>query len=85
MVPFSFAEKLALAVLVLTALPALVEPLAPPAVFDELMYHLPYAREVAQSGRLGVHEWLRYPGFPTTTTWSMPARCCSATTCCRTC
>ena len=63
-VPFSFADKLALAVLVLTALPALVEPLAPPAVFDELMYHLPYAREVAQSGRLGVHEWLRYPWFP---------------------
>lgn len=62
--PFDFVEKLALLALALTALPALVEPLAPPAVFDELMYHLPYAREVAQSGRLGVHEWLRYPWFP---------------------
>ncbi|MDM0067187.1 glycosyltransferase family 39 protein [Variovorax sp. J31P207] len=62
--PFGFVEKLALLAFVLTALPALVEPLAPPAAFDELMYHLPYAREVAQSGRLGVHEWLRYPWFP---------------------
>ena len=39
-------------------------PLAPPAAFDELMYHLPYAREVAHSGSLGIHEWLRYPWFP---------------------
>jgi len=62
--PFGFVEKLALLAFVLTALPALVEPLAPPAAFDELMYHLPYAREVLQSGRLGVHEWLRYPWFP---------------------
>ncbi|MGO4396026.1 ArnT family glycosyltransferase [Variovorax sp. M-6] len=61
---WTFVEKLALLVLALTALPALVEPLAPPAAFDELMYHLPMAREVAQSGRLGVHEWLRYPWFP---------------------
>lgn len=62
--PWTFVEKLALAVLALTALPALVEPLAPPAAFDELMYHLPYARELAQSGRLAIHEWLRYPWFP---------------------
>ncbi|MDM0014371.1 phospholipid carrier-dependent glycosyltransferase [Variovorax sp. J22P168] len=62
--PASFVEKLALVVLALTALPALVEPLAPPAAFDELMYHLPYARELAQTGRLGIHEWLRYPWFP---------------------
>ena len=50
--------------LALVALPALMAPLAPPAAFDELMYHLPYARQVAQSGSLGIHEWLRYPWFP---------------------
>lgn len=60
----SRAEGTALAVLVLVALPALLEPLAPPAEFDELMYHLPYARLVAQSGALGIHDWLRYPWFP---------------------
>ena len=62
--PFAWSEKVALVVLALIALPALFAPLAPPAVFDELMYHLPYARQVAQSGALGVHEWLRYPWFP---------------------
>jgi hypothetical protein len=48
----------------LVALPALVAPLAPPIAFDELMYHLPYARQVAQQGTLGIHDWLRYPWFP---------------------
>ncbi|VTU15590.1 hypothetical protein H6CHR_00281 [Variovorax sp. PBL-H6] len=57
-------EKVGLAALALVALPTLVAPLAPPAAFDELMYHLPYARQVAQSGTLGIHEWLRYPWFP---------------------
>ncbi|OUM02235.1 hypothetical protein A8M77_12020 [Variovorax sp. JS1663] len=60
----SWVEKVALAALALVALPTLFEPLAPPAAFDELMYHLPYARQVAQSGTLGIHEWLRYPWFP---------------------
>ncbi|WP_256856599.1 glycosyltransferase family 39 protein [Variovorax sp. KK3] len=60
----SWLEKVALAALALVALPTLFEPLAPPAAFDELMYHLPYARLVAQSGSLGIHEWLRYPWFP---------------------
>ncbi len=50
--------------LALVALPALIAPLAPPAAFDELMYHLPYARRVAQTGALGIHDWLRYPWFP---------------------
>ena len=59
-----FLEKAALAALALVALPALVAPLVPPMAFDELMYHLPYAREVARSGSLGIHEWLRYPWFP---------------------
>ncbi|WP_431125911.1 ArnT family glycosyltransferase [Variovorax paradoxus] len=58
------ADKIAAIALALVALPALVAPLAPPAAFDELMYHLPYARQVAQQGSLGIHEWLRYPWFP---------------------
>jgi len=57
-------DRVALAALLITALPAVVTPLAPPFAFDELMYHLPYAREVAGSGRLGVYEWMRYPWFP---------------------
>jgi 4-amino-4-deoxy-L-arabinose transferase-like glycosyltransferase len=62
--PFSRLDKMALGILLLLALPVLVAPLAPPAVFDELMYHLPYAREVAKSGALCIDEWLRYPWFP---------------------
>ncbi|MBU1361816.1 MAG: glycosyltransferase family 39 protein [Gammaproteobacteria bacterium] len=61
---WGWADRIALVVLALIALPALFAPLAPPAAFDELMYHLPYARQVAQSGSLGVYEWLRYPWFP---------------------
>lgn len=57
-------DKAALGALVLIALPALVAPLAPPAAFDELMYHLPYARMLAQTGTLGIYDWLRYPWFP---------------------
>jgi hypothetical protein len=33
----------------------------PPLVWDELMYHLPYAREFANAGGLVVSERLRYP------------------------
>ncbi|MDR2852237.1 MAG: hypothetical protein LBV61_04150 [Burkholderiaceae bacterium] len=60
----SRAEILALVLLACVALPTLLAPLAPPVSFDELMYHLPYAREVARDGTLGVYEWLRYPWFP---------------------
>ena len=42
----------------------LIEPLSPPFAFDEMMYHLPWARETALSGRIGIHDWLRYPWFP---------------------
>ncbi|WP_225616866.1 ArnT family glycosyltransferase [Variovorax sp. 38R] len=62
--PWSRFERIAAIALALVALPALVAPLAPPAAFDELMYHLPYARLVAQQGTLGIHDWLRYPWFP---------------------
>ncbi|WP_256330543.1 glycosyltransferase family 39 protein [Variovorax sp. YR216] len=60
----SWLEKMGMIAIALLAVMTLAAPLAPPAVFDELMYHLPYAREVAQSGRLGIYEWLRYPWFP---------------------
>jgi hypothetical protein len=63
-VPWTYADRIAMVALALVALPALVAPLAPPAAFDELMYHLPYAREVAEQGVLGIHDWLRYPWFP---------------------
>ncbi|MDP9897502.1 hypothetical protein J2W32_006621 [Variovorax boronicumulans] len=63
-VPWTYFDRIAMVALVLVALPALIAPLAPPAAFDELMYHLPYAREVAQQGSLGIHKWLRYPWFP---------------------
>lgn len=62
--PWTYAERIALIALALVALPALAAPLAPPIAFDELMYHLPYARQVAQQGSLGIHDWLRYPWFP---------------------
>jgi len=41
----------------------LIKPLRPPEAFDELMYHLPYARFWSAQGGLTVHEWLRYPLF----------------------
>lgn len=51
--------------LVLTVwVPTLVAPLAPPMQWDELMYHLPHAKQWAQSGALTINEWLRYPWFP---------------------
>lgn len=53
-----------LALLALAALPTLWAPLRLPLAWDELMYHLPQAREWALSGRLQVNEWLRYPWFP---------------------
>jgi len=62
--PWSYPERVAAIALALVALPALVAPLAPPIAFDELMYHLPYARQVAEQGSLGIHDWLRYPWFP---------------------
>lgn len=58
------AERYVAALFVLCSLPALVMPLSPPRAWDELMYHLPHAREWALSGSLQVNEWLRYPWFP---------------------
>ncbi len=42
-------------------LPLLLDPFKPPLNWDELSYHLPYARLWAQNGNLIVNEWLRYP------------------------
>lgn len=58
------AERFIVALLVLQTLPLIIAPLSPPLSWDELMYHLPHAREWALSGTLQVNEWLRYPWFP---------------------
>ncbi|MFV0678693.1 ArnT family glycosyltransferase [Ottowia sp.] len=52
------------AIVVPLSFPLLVAPLRPPYVWDEVMYHLPHAREWAVTGHLTVNEWLRYPWSP---------------------
>lgn len=44
--------------------PLAVAALQPPNRWDELMYHLPHARQWATTGHLQVNEWLRYPFSP---------------------
>lgn len=53
-----------LILIALALVPTLIAPLIPPKEWDELMYHLPHASQWAQTGRLTVNEWLRYPWFP---------------------
>lgn len=53
-----------LSLLVLIVVDLFPLPLHPPMDWDELMYHLPHAREWATAGRLTVNEWLRFPLFP---------------------
>lgn len=60
----SKSEVLGLVFILVVALPTLFEPLRPPWPGDELQYHLPHAQQWAQSGKLTVNEWLRYPWFP---------------------
>jgi hypothetical protein len=60
----TFAQRCAWAALLLLGLPTLLAPLAPPLAWDEVMYHLPHAREWATNGQLSLNEWLRYPWFP---------------------
>ena len=43
---------------------AMVRPLQLPQGWDEIAYHLPTALAWAESGRLVVADWLRYPLFP---------------------
>lgn len=50
--------------IVLALVPTFISPLIPPNDWDELMYHLPHASQWAQTGKLTVNEWLRYPWFP---------------------
>ncbi len=52
------------AAVVLVACFVLFSPLKPPHEWDELAYHLPHAQQWAQSGKLQINEWLRYPWFP---------------------
>lgn len=59
-----FGDRIALACLVIAMASLLVRPLSPPLAWDELMYHLPHARQWAESGRLQVNAPLRYPWFP---------------------
>lgn len=49
---------------ILAVLPLLFMPLQPPHIWDELMYHLPHAREWAVTGHLTINEWLRYAWSP---------------------
>lgn len=62
--PRTRAERIATWVAVGALIVSMSEPLSPPYAFDEMMYHLPWARETAASGALGIHDWLRYPWFP---------------------
>lgn len=48
----------------LALVPTFISPFIPPNDWDELMYHLPHANQWAETGRLTVNEWLRYPWFP---------------------
>lgn len=57
-------DLLSLALVLTVGVPTLVAPLTPPMQWDELMYHLPHAKQWAQSGALTINEWLRYPWFP---------------------
>jgi hypothetical protein len=61
---YSIAVSLWALVLAAVILPLMLEPLRPPHDWDELMYHLPYARFWAEQGGLDVNEWLRFPVFP---------------------
>lgn len=59
-----FGDRIALACLMLAGISLLPRPLSPPQEWDELMYHLPHAQQWADTGRLQVNAWLRYPWFP---------------------
>lgn len=56
------ARRIALGLLALA--PLFVLAIYPPAAFDEIMYHLPFARAFAESGGLPATPALRFPVFP---------------------
>lgn len=60
--PGMSGPKIALGLLVLA--PLFLLALYPPLAFDEIMYHLPFARAFAHSGGLPATPALRFPVFP---------------------
>ncbi len=60
----NWTERGTLLLIALLVLPTIIAPLCPPLAWDEVMYHLPHAKQWALNGRLSVNEWLRYPWFP---------------------
>lgn len=50
--------------ILLAALPLAALALHPPLAFDETLYHLPFVRAVAESGRLQFFADMRFPAFP---------------------
>jgi hypothetical protein len=60
----NWTERGTLLLIALLVLPTLIAPLCPPLAWDEVMYHLPHAKQWALNGKLTVNEWLRYPWFP---------------------
>ncbi|KAA6182602.1 hypothetical protein F2Q65_17655 [Thiohalocapsa marina] len=52
------------AIALVLVIPIILWPLQVPLEWDELMYHLPYARFWAQHSAIVLNEWLRYPLFP---------------------
>jgi len=58
------AHRLALGLVFIIGIPTLFAPLRPPIAWDEIMYHLPHAKQWADSGSLTINYWLRYPWFP---------------------
>lgn len=50
--------------LIVATLPAFVLALYPPTGYDATMYHLPFARLFAETGRLAFADTLRFPVFP---------------------
>jgi hypothetical protein len=61
--PSRSSIRLALGAAILL-LPCFALTLFPPHAFDELTYHLPFARGLAATGHLNFHEDLRLPVFP---------------------
>lgn len=57
-------ERLGCLFLLFAMVPTIFAPLSPPLAWDELMYHLPHAKEWARSGELSINPSIRYPRFP---------------------
>lgn len=51
-------------VLILGSLVLITKILSPPKAWDEVMYHLPHARDWVSTGYITINQWLRYPYSP---------------------